>query len=69
MNRNSRDEEVYQKLKNFDIYKPGYELFLSLYNLLDMTGMTDNYKEYNSDGYSLYLDLYIGKDVSKYIRR
>lgn len=64
-----RDKIVLDKLSGYDIYRPGYELFLSLYNLLSTTGMTNNYKEYVADGYALYVDLYLGKDVSKWIRR
>lgn len=64
-----RDEKVLQKLKDYPIYQPGYELFRSLYDLLSTTGMTNNYKEYVSDGYGLYVDLYLNKPVDKWIRR
>lgn len=66
---NDRDKIILDKVKEYPIYKAGYELFLSLYNVLMTTGMTENYKEYSSDGYSLYTELYLGKNVDKWIRR
>lgn len=64
-----RDKVVLDKLKGYPIYQPGYELFLSLYTVLSTTGMTNSYKEYNSDCYSLYAELYLGKNVDRWIRR